>query len=96
MQQQTFDWMPLVVGCLLSGGLWVWLLWQRSYKLSLQTIFAITTGFAVLSLLGTPAGQTMIRRIKYANQWQDWITLGILLAAWLFTTSMLRRMARKQ
>ena len=92
--QQTYDWTPLAVGVVLWVGLWIWLIWQRSSKLTVQMLFAITTGFAALSVLGTPTGQEMIHRIKYANQRHDWIILVILLTAWGVTAAVLRRMAR--
>ena len=96
MQQAAYDWTPLVVGFLLWAALWVWLLWKRSSKLTLQMIFAITTGFAVISVLGSPGGQALIRRIRYANESHHWITLFILLSAWAVTTTVLRRMAREK
>jgi hypothetical protein len=76
-------------------GLWLWLLWKRSSKLTLRKTFVILTGCAVI------ASQVPSRhRSRWDwlpdNDWAPWISLACILSVWALATFVVMRWTGKE
>jgi hypothetical protein len=79
------DWAAIIVVLALWGGLCLWLMMIRGWKLTLRSAFVMITGFAFFFALAAPTGQEFLNRLFMGDRpWLPWTAMILIVtAAWL-------------
>ena len=88
------DFKPVFTALALWCGLWIWLLWKRSSKLTLRKTFVILTGCAVIASQAPSRHESRWDWLP-DNPWAPWISLGCVLAVWALAAFVVLRLTGK-